>query len=108
MAYFLFHLWNHTKLGKSSLEDVIGIIGHQIRALGHTAIWDDKNDIREDGSYELKHVFPPGTPGVPEREQGFNIIVEGFTEATIKLIADAYSTGSRFICIATEEPTPKG
>jgi len=95
----LFHLWNHNKLGKRSLEDVIGILGHQIRALGHDAIWDPENDAKEDGTYDLKFVLA---------DQGYNWIVEGFTDKIIEIIAQAYSTGARFICLATEEPTPKG
>ena len=36
---FLFNLMNHNKVGQRSLEDVIGIIGHMLRALGHEANW---------------------------------------------------------------------
>ena len=96
---FLFHLWNHSKLGKLSLHDVIGIMGHQLRALGHTAFWDPDNDARDDGSYDLKFIAQPNS---------YNVIVEGFTKEINGLIARSYDNGARFICIATEEPTPKG
>src|SRR6266702_109016 len=96
---YLFHLWNHNKYGKKSLEDVIGILGHQIRALGHQAVWDPTNDARPDGSYDLKFVL---------QNQGYNVIVEGFTPKIIEILADGYSKGAKFVCIATEEPTPRG
>ncbi len=97
--YHLFHLFNHNKLGKSSLEDVIGIMGHQIRALGHEAVWDPKNDAHEDGTYDIKFVMG---------DEGYNWIVEGFTDKVIEIIAQAHGNGAKFICLATEEPTPKG
>ena len=86
-----FWLENHNVIGQSSLEDVIGIIGHQARALGHHAVWD----------HSIRNKFIGGA-------MGYNVIVEGFTPGIIKVIADAHAQGARFICIATEEPTPKG
>lgn len=77
-------------MGQRSLEDVIGIFGHQIRSLGHHAIWDTNND---------KFLA---------RETGINVVVEGFTDASIHAIAEGHASGARFICLATEEPTPKG
>lgn len=77
-------------MGQRSLEDVVGIFGHQLRALGHTAIWDPKNE---------KFLA---------RETGINVIVEGFVNTTINIIIDAHSKGARFICLATEEPTEHG
>lgn len=90
MTTFLFWLANHTLIGQRSLEDVIGIFGHQLRALGHKAIWDTAND---------KFLA---------RETGINVVVEGFTDGSINALAQGYKAGARFICLATEEPTPKG
>ncbi len=87
---FQFNLMNHNERGKASLEDVIGIIGNQLYALGHTAIRNTADD-----HFITRHV-------------GYNIIVEGFTPFVIDRIKDAYNQGARFICIATEEPTPNG
>ena len=77
-------------MGQRSLEDVIGIFGNQLRALGHEAIW-----------------FPDNTRFV-HKDHGINFIVEGFTEFSIEIIKNAYEQNCRFICIATEEPTPYG
>ena len=90
---FLFWLGNHSKLGQTSLEDVIGIIGHQLRALGHEVIYDDRNNTFL-GS-----------------ENGINVIVEGFTPGeggSIPALKKGHEMGARFIIVATEEPTPKG
>lgn len=87
---FLFWLAAHNPMGKRSLEDVIGIFGKQLRALGHDAIWDPNDD---------KYIIGPDC---------YNILVEGFTEKVIELIAAGYQKGARFVCLATEEPTPKG
>lgn len=87
---FCFWLGNHSHMGQRSLEDVIGIFGHQLRALGHTAVWEQTN---------TKWV---------SRESGINIVVEGFTKEVIEVIATGYAQGARFLCLATEEPTPKG
>lgn len=88
----LFSFWmaNHTLMGQRSLEDVIGIFGHQLRALGHEAIWDKSNS---------KLIFP---------DRGYNVLVEGFTPPIVELIASYHARGARFLCLATEEPTPKG
>src|SRR5215469_978160 len=97
---FLYHLWNHNKFGKRSLEDVIGIQGKQIRDLGYDCVWDPNNDnINDDGSFAFKFLL---------KNEGYNIIVEGFTKEVVRVIAQAHSQGARFICLATEEPTPKG
>lgn len=67
-------------------------MGHQLRALGHKAVWDvewsKKNYIGKD--------------------LGWNVIVEGFTPGVVEMIARGYNNGARFICLATEEPTDKG
>lgn len=70
----------------------MGILGHQLRALGHTAIWDTTN-----------RQFLNTKNG-----EGLNIVVEGFTPAAIEVMANAYAQGARFIILATEEPTPRG
>jgi hypothetical protein len=90
MSNFLFWMGNHSELGQRSLEDVIGIIGHQMRALGHQAVWDPKN-----------HQFLAP-------ESGINVIVEGFTQSAIELIKNCYDQGARFLFLATEEPTAAG
>lgn len=87
---FLFWLGNHNALGQRSLEDVIGIVGHQLRALGHEATWDPRN-----------HAFLLPSMGI-------NVVVEGFTPTSIQIIAEAKKRGARFLCLATEEPTDKG
>ncbi len=87
---FLFNLLNHNKLGQSSLEDPIGIVAHQLRALGHYAAWDPKNES----------LYPAG--------EGINIIVEGFTKDSVNFMKNAHEHGCRFIIIATEEPTNTG
>ena len=87
---FVFSMLNHTLLGQRSLEDVIGIIGHQLRALGHKAVWDPKND---------KFLT---------RDRGYNVIVEGFTPQVVEVMAEYHAKGARFLCVATEEPTPEG
>lgn len=85
-------MFNHSEIGQRSLEDVIGIMGHQIRALGHEIVWDTKNDQ-----------FLNTVGG-----QGWNIVVEGFTPHSIGIMKQGYEAGARFIILATEEPTPKG
>lgn len=87
---FVFNMMNHNQMGQRSLEDVIGIFGHQLRALGHTAVWVEANDKWVGG------------------DSGVNVIVEGFTPAVIDVIAQGRAQGARFLCLATEEPTPKG
>ena len=85
---FLFNVWNHDPTGRRTLDDVLTIIAHQLRALGHQAAVSNKGFIHA--------------------RSGINVIVEGFhlehREETIDLIADAHGKGSRFIIIATEEP----
>lgn len=90
---FHFNLFNHSTLGQSSLHDNIGIIGQQLRALGHQATWDQKNQQ------------------IMQGDDGYNIIVEGFTRGpfgSIEKIADLHRQGARFICLATEEPSDRG
>lgn len=85
---FLFNIWNHDPIGRRTLDDVITIIVHQLRALGHQAAVSNEGFIHG--------------------RNGINVIVEGFhlehREETIDKIADAHGKGSQFIIIATEEP----
>jgi hypothetical protein len=87
---FLFNLFNHTEVGRRSLEDVIAIVGHQLNALGHRAVYVAQNDQ------------------FVTSDSGINVVVEGFTPATTAAIASAHMQGARFLILATEEPTPKG
>ena len=68
----------------------MGILGHQLRALGHKAIWRPSND-----QFLLK-------------DMGINVVVEGFMPAAVKALANLHDQGCRFLCIATEEPTSRG
>ena len=87
---FIVNLYNHNKLGQRSLEDVIGIFGNQLRALGHEVLW-----------------FPENANFV-HKDHGINVVVEGFTEYAVDVLKQAHNLGCRFICLATEEPTPLG
>lgn len=87
---FLFNMLNHNESGQRSLEDVIGIFGHQLRALGHEAIWEKSND-------KFLHA-----------SRGINVIVEGFTAPTIRVFSEAHAAGARFVILATEEPSDRG
>lgn len=82
-------------MGKESLLDVIDNLGQQLRVLGHGA--DRNAEWEKDNGYLL---VPAST--------GINVIVEGFTQPVIDIIKEAYGKGSRFLYIATEEPTHKG
>ena len=44
MANFVFWMAQHTLLGQRSLEDVVQIVCQQLRALGHVAMWDPRNE----------------------------------------------------------------
>lgn len=90
MASFLFNMLNHSAVGQRSLEDPIGIVGAQLRALGHKAEYWPAND---------KFLA---------RETGINVIVEGFTPLVISKMAEAHGQGARFLILATEEPSEKG
>lgn len=90
MAHFLFNLFNHNTMGQRSLEDPMGIIGHQLLALGHKVDWEPKND-----RFLLQ-------------DSGINLIVEGFTPDSAEVIRRAHEQHARFVIIATEEPTPTG
>lgn len=88
----LFHvnMFNHSDIGQRSLEDVIGIFGHQLRAIGHKAIWQSHN-----------RDFIQG-------HEGINVVVEGFVPQHAMMLAEAKRQGARFLMLATEEPTERG
>jgi hypothetical protein len=88
LGNFLFNLFNHNKLGRRSAEDLVGIIGCQLHALGHkVGLNDEKFLIADDG---------------------INVLFEGFHEKSLDVIDEVHKKGARFLVIATEEPTPKG
>ena len=91
MGYqFVWNALNHNEIGIRSLEDVIEIISRQLNALGHTTAWDRTNDK------------------MVTKESGINILIEGFTEHMVEIIAKMHAAGARFLILATEEPTDKG
>lgn len=92
---FSFFMTMHSDIGQRSLEDVCGIMGNQLRTLGHHAIVDPRNTKIETA------VFVHGRDGI-------NIVVEGFTKPWVEVLARAHEWGARFVILATEEPTPKG
>lgn len=90
MTKFLFWTANHNKEGQASLRDVVDIISHQMRALGHAAGWLEENN----------KLLP--------RSEGYNVVVEGFTPVVIGTMAEYHAKGARFLILATEEPSDKG
>ena len=84
-----FNCFNHSGIGTSSIEDVIEIMGKQLRALGHTVDWDNNYYLQE--------------------ELGINLVFEDFDERCVAELKRAREQeGCRFVIIATEEPTEKG
>jgi hypothetical protein len=77
-------------VGQRSLEDVIAIFGHQANALGHKCVWDTSNTKLVSGA------------------DGINVVVEGFTKDSIRVMADSHQQGARWIILATEEPSARG
>jgi hypothetical protein len=86
----VWNVFNHNPVGIRSLEDIIEIISSQLVALGHKPAWDRSNEQ------------------MVSRENGINILVEGFTKGHIDIISKMHQAGARFIILATEEPTEKG
>ncbi len=103
MAYFVFHTFNHTALGSRSLEDPISVVAHQLKALGHRAVWDPTNVSKiTDGKIDVGGVkFATGA-------DAYNVIVEGFNADLARVITAVQAAGVKMICLATEEPTPNG
>ena len=86
---FNFSVFNHSEIGRASLQDPIQIIANQLTALGHKAEHSDEIILRG--------------------KEGINILIEGFTPYSINFIKEGKTQhDARFIFIATEEPTPKG
>lgn len=85
---FNFNLFNHTSAGQRTLEDVVMILAHQLKALGHRVGRDDAN-------------FIPGSAGI-------NVVVECFDARSIDVLKNGRDKGLRFLIVATEEPTDKG
>lgn len=83
-----FNTFNHSPIGRRSIEDVIDIVGQQLRALGHNVDWRDDFFLDESA--------------------GINFIFESFDEASIAEMRRVRAQGCRFICIATEMPTEEG
>lgn len=88
---FNFSTWNHCPQGKIIVEDITTVMGHQMIALGHRAVWTEH-------------------PNFVPREVGYNVVLESFADdpETIRRIGSAYHGGCRFIYVATEEPTENG
>jgi len=87
---FSFWLANHSLGGQRSLEDVVGILGQQLQAMGHQVAWQRDNTA------------------LITKDRGYNIIVEGFTPQCIEILRTYHQQGARYVFLATEEPTPKG
>lgn len=85
-----FWLGNHSEVGQRSLEDVIGIFGHQCNALGHKCVWDTSNSKLVSGA------------------DGINVVVEGFTNDSIRVVSQSAQQGARWVILATEEPSERG
>lgn len=85
---FSINLFNHSQLGRQSLQDIFTIFGHQLESLGHTVAW------RNDAFYVERDTI--------------NVLFEGFHPLHTPDLAEAKAEGARFLVIATEEPTPKG
>jgi hypothetical protein len=101
MAEFSFFIAPHNDMGQQSLHDIMGIVGHQLRALGHVAVFDERNAKHKPGD-EAKDAFVIVGPG------RYNVVIEGFSKPWVEFMARARAAGARFLIIATEEPTPKG
>lgn len=88
MTTFRFNLFNHSPVGRESVEDIIDPIAAQMLDLGHDAHRDDSCFL------------PP--PVV-------NVMVEGFNAEINALIAAARAQeGIRLVIIATERPSTHG
>lgn len=94
---FRFHDFNHCPQGKIAIADIVAILASQLRALGHEAYLP----------------VPTDWPRSPvEFEMGadrINVLLEAFTDpGCVETIRAAHSAGSRFVYVATEEPSPLG
>lgn len=105
---FSFFLGMHTAEGRRSLEDVVRIIGLQMRALGHEAYLDPRNNPAGDAATPEEQSAQIGKMVYTTQPNSINVLVEGFTPMWVEQIAKARSMGARFIILATEEPTERG
>jgi hypothetical protein len=83
---FLFQLFNHSESEQVPLHDLVYIIGRQLEALGHSAVWRPQNDR------------------FLRRSEGVNLVFERFGPAATAVLAREHAKGARFVCLATEEP----
>lgn len=94
---FVFSDFNHCPTGRAAIQDIIWILGHQMRALGHEVRWPTSADPWPVSGAEFAD--PPW----------INVLLETFAdEGTIPVIAAARARGCRFLYIATELPTERG
>lgn len=111
---FLFNMMQHHKVGQATLEDVVNIMGGQLRALGHDCMWDKANNSLLAKDHEMDYVLTSDdgtqrTVRVSADNPAYNVLVEGFTNDTMMdVVQEHYAKGARFIILATEEPTDKG
>jgi hypothetical protein len=87
---FCFNTWNHCPQGQIIVEDITKIMGAQMEALGHEATYRNEGFLMGDDAY--------------------NVVLESFADdpRTIESISTAHELGSRFLYVATEEPTDNG
>jgi len=82
---FRLNLFNHSQIGRLSLQDPSQIIVHQLRSLGHQIDHSDDEFLRG--------------------KDGVNLIFEGFNLLSIAMLKEARRLHDcRFIFVATEEP----
>lgn len=95
MTAFSFFTTMHHETGQRSLEDVMGILGKQLIALGHHAVWDPRNAKIETAFFQMEPDW-------------VNVVIEGFTPPWVEVMARFKAHGAKILILATEEPTPKG
>lgn len=88
MAHFHFSLFQHSKLGKATLEDVVDTLIWMIVDLGHTVSRFDGVD-----------------KGFLVGDNCYNIVFESFGEQSGPSTARQIDAGAKVICIVTENPT---
>jgi hypothetical protein len=88
---FHFSNFNHCPMGKIAIQDIVAILGHQLLALGHGVHW------------------PNGSGDFTVDENTVNVVLESFAEpGYLDALVNAHARGARFLCVATEQPTPLG
>lgn len=88
---FQFSTFNHCRQGQIIVEDITRILGAQLKALGHDAIYVEE-------------------PNFVRGEDAYNVVLESFADNpdTLWKIGAAHAEGCRFLIVATEEPTENG